>query len=87
MTDAGKQFVNQFGAHKPALQWLLHLQYNVLGVYGAESSIVGGAMLDNGLLAGHAEKNQPEEKDVTEQIVLSPTIKYAGSPRFAPKFE
>jgi len=52
----------------------------------AETSIVGGVLL-GGLLAGYAEKNQPEEKDITDQIVVSPSIKYAGSPRFAPKFE
>ena len=43
--------------------------------------------MSGSLLAVHMEKSQPEEKDVTEQIVLSPTIKYAGSQRFAPKFE
>ena len=51
-----------------------------------ETSLVGGAALSS-QLSGHAEKNQPEEKDVTEQIVFSPSIKYAGSSRFAPKFE
>ena len=54
----------------------------MLGLHGAETSLVGGVVSGS-----HAEKNQPEEKDVTDQIVLSPSIKYAGSPRFAPKFE
>jgi len=51
-----------------------------------ETSMVGG-VVSGSLLAGVAEKNQPEEKDVTEQIIVSPSIKYAGSPRFAPRFE
>jgi len=51
-----------------------------------ETSLVGG-VVSASQLTGHAEKNQPEEKDVTEQIVFSPSIKYAGSLRFAPKFE
>jgi len=48
--------------------------------------MVGGVAPGSGLSV-HADKNQPEEKDVCEQIVLSPSIKYAASPRFAPKFE
>ena len=55
-------------------------------VCDTETSVVGGVG-SGSLMAGRAEKNDPEEKDVTEQIVLSPSIKYAGSPRFAPKFE
>ena len=53
---------------------------------GTESSMVGGVE-SGSLLVGGAEKNQPEQKDVTEQIIVSPSIKYAGSPRFAPKFQ
>jgi len=53
---------------------------------GTETSMVGGVE-SGSLLVGGAEKNQPEQKDVTEQIIVSPSIKYAGSPRFAPKFE
>ena len=58
------------------------------GVYVThiETSMVGGVALSSQLMS-HSEKNQPEEKDVTEQIVFSPSIKYAGSSRFAPKFE
>ena len=58
----------------------------MLCVTHVETSMVGGVG-STSLLAGHAEKNQPEEKDVTEQIVFSPSVKYAGSLRFAPKFE
>jgi len=60
----------------------MFIDVTVLVLCGAETSLVGGVVSGS-----HAEKNQPEEKDVTEQIVLSPSIKYAGSPRFAPKFE
>jgi len=48
------------------------------------SSLVGGVMTGN---HGHAEKNQPEENDVSQQIFFSPSIKYATSSRFATKFE
>jgi len=71
------------GRHHRCVCW--SLQPGVFGC-GTETSMVGGVESHSQLVGG-AEKNQPEDKDVTEQIIVSPSIKYAGSPRFAPKFE
>merc|ERR550532_119544 len=35
----------------------------------------------------HDEKNKPDEQFDVKQISLSPTIKYAGSQHFSPKYE
>jgi neuralized-like protein 4 len=58
---------------------------DLLAVSG--NSLVGGTV-SRSLLDQFDEKNKPEEEQVTsEPIVLSPSIKYAGLNKFAPKLE
>jgi hypothetical protein len=56
------------------------------GKFNPGDSLVGGRMSQS-LFDRFNEKNKPDEKVVTEPVVLSPSIKYAGCPKFATSFE